>query len=245
MLVSGWQQAITVLLAIIPGFVYQGMRSRFRGPIPDEREITVRLLRALALSGIFGLAYIAIFGSWITNHVTKPERIAENPRSYALIAFFLVFAVPSAIAFIVHTIASKGSNPDLTLLERLRIHNPTPTAWDFAAGRLESGFVRVFTKDGIWIGGYAGASSFLSGYPEPREIYLEDAWALNDAGEFTEPVTGTAGMWIRCDDAQLVQFLKPTDKQPEGTSGTTSTVVIRIEHSGQHSVVTQGEGAQN
>ena len=42
MLVSGWQQAVTLLLAIVPGFIYQGTLSRLRGPTPDDREMGVR-----------------------------------------------------------------------------------------------------------------------------------------------------------------------------------------------------------
>lgn len=34
MLVTGWQQALTVLVIVIPGFVHQIVRSRLRGPLP-------------------------------------------------------------------------------------------------------------------------------------------------------------------------------------------------------------------
>jgi hypothetical protein len=47
--VSGWLQALTLLLAVIPGFIYQGTRSQLRGPTPDEREVGVRILRVTAV----------------------------------------------------------------------------------------------------------------------------------------------------------------------------------------------------
>ncbi|UQX10097.1 DUF6338 family protein [Candidatus Mycobacterium methanotrophicum] len=79
-MLASWQQAVTLLLAVIPGFIYQGTRSRLRGPTPDEQEVTVRVLRALATSGFLALLYVA-----------------ENPpdrRLTALALIGLVFAVP-------------------------------------------------------------------------------------------------------------------------------------------------------
>jgi uncharacterized protein DUF6338 len=91
---------------------------------------------------------------------------------------------------------------------KLRIYDPTPTAWDFAFGNAEAGFVRVLTKEGRWVGGYAGPNSFFSSYPEDRELFLEQAWQLNDEGVFDKVIEGSAGVWVDCADAQLVQFLE-------------------------------------
>lgn len=79
-LVSGWQQALTLLLAVIPGFVYQGTRLRLRGPTPDAREIGVRILRALAGSGFAALAYVVVLGPALTTVVTRPVNLLEHPR---------------------------------------------------------------------------------------------------------------------------------------------------------------------
>jgi hypothetical protein len=71
--------------------------------------------------------------------------------------------------------------------------------------------VRALTRDGQWVGGYAGTGSFYSTYPEPRELFVEQAWELDEDGAFVEVVQGTAGMWIKCDDAPVVQFLVDTE----------------------------------
>lgn len=34
---------------------------------------------------------------------------------------------------------------------------------------------------------------------------------LSELGEFKKAITGSAGMWVRCDDVQLVQFLHAVD----------------------------------
>ena len=68
---------------------------------------------------------------------------------------------------------------------------------------------RVYTSDNTWVGGRSEDKSYFSGYPETREIYLQEAWELDEDGVFERPIPRTAGVWIRCDDAQFVQFLKP------------------------------------
>lgn len=207
MLLSGWQQALTVLLTVVPGFVYQGSRAHFRGPTPDEREIGVRILRALALSGIFALLYVVIFGSHLTSGFLDKNSYLSNPRASAIWGFLMLFVVPFISAAAIHVWSSRKQYPDLAWRKRFRVYDPTPSAWDFASARLEPGFVRILTKDGLWIGGYAGEGSFFTGYPEPREIYLEEAWTLGNDGTFDGIVSASRGMWVRCDDAQLVQFL--------------------------------------
>jgi hypothetical protein len=42
-------------------------------------------------------------------------------------------------------------------------------------------------------------------------VFLEQAWKLDDEGTFVELVDGTRGVWVRCDDVQLVQFLAGED----------------------------------
>jgi hypothetical protein len=214
-LVSSWQQAVTLLLAVIPGFIYQGTRARLRGPTPDEQENIVRILRALATSGFLALLYVAILGGHLTDAATDPRYFTENPpdrRLTAIALIGLVFAVPMVFAFIVHYCKAHFVISGLRIErtnERFSVYDPTATAWDFAADHMGRGFVRVYTSDDTWVGGRSEERSYFSGYPETREIYLQEAWELDEDGVFKRPIPGTAGVWIPCDDAQFVQFLTP------------------------------------
>jgi hypothetical protein len=227
-LVSGWQQAVTLLLAIVPGFIYQGTLSRLRGPTPDDREMGVRILRALAGSGFAALAYVLMLGPALTKSVTRPVDALEHPRAVAVVMILLVFVGPISAAFIVHFIKTWRLYPDLGVKDRLTLYIPTPTAWDFASDHTRAGFVRILTKEGGWIGGYAGGGSFLSGYPEAREVFMEEAWMLDDDGVFLAPLSGTTGVWVRCDDVQLVQFL--TGEEPD--EGDTVETAARTDDGG-------------
>lgn len=206
MVVSGWQQALTVLLAVIPGFVFQGFRGHFRGPIPEEREFSARILRALAISGLLAIVYVVALGRVVTDLVITPASSFDHPRATAALAGALVFVVPAIAAVAVHAYEVRGMT-NMDWRKRFRLYDPTPTAWDFASSRTEPGFVRILSKEGTWAGGYAGLGSFFTGYPEMREVYLQEAWELTDDGTFVAALPGPSGVWIRCDDAQLVQFL--------------------------------------
>lgn len=216
MLVSGWQQALTIVVLVIPGFVYQGVRTRFRGPTPDDRELGVRVLRALAVSALLTLVYTIVLGPMLKDRVLHPQNSLENIRGAAVLVLMLVFIIPTGVAIGLHVRAISKLYPELPLREKFEVYDPTPTAWDFASSRVSPGYVRVLTKDGIWVGGYAGSQSFFTSYPETREIFVEQAWVLSDEGEFEAVMDGTAGQWIRCDDASIVQFLLP--QQDSGSS---------------------------
>lgn len=224
MLEGGWQQALTVLVVVIPGFVYQGVRARYRGPTPEDKEFSVRILRALAQSIRFALAY-AMVGGLVLTFTGMPHRPKElritglEILGAAALVFALVFVIPAAIAVWTHIRAVKKLYPGIARGEWFDIYNPTPTAWDFASSRVGPGFVRVLLSDGRWVGGYADKASFFSSYPESREIFVEKAYEVDDQGGFQGIVTNTAGRWIKCDDALVVDFLEEAEPATGATAG--------------------------
>jgi hypothetical protein len=224
MLVSGWQQALTLLLIIIPGFIYQGTRSRLRGPSREEQEVTVRILQALAMSGFLALLYVAVLGGRLTDPVINPKVFTDHdhhdhpsppdPRLSAIVLIVLVFVLPIALAWGIQYCATHFVITRWCIKRTGKTfsrYDPTPTAWDFAADHMGQGFLRVYTSDNTWVGGRLGEGAYVSGYPEVREIFLDEAWELDEDGVFLQAVPRTAGVWIRCDDVQFVQFLGPGD----------------------------------
>jgi hypothetical protein len=211
MLVTGWQQALTVLVIVIPGFVHQIVRSRLRGPSPEDGDLGVRVLRALTTSGLFALIYLIVLGQVLTSVISRPRSYVDHPRCTALLLFALVFLIPAAVAVALHARNIRRLYPNMPWKQVFRIYNPTPTAWDFAVNRVGPGYVRVLNKDGNWVGGYAGEASFYTNFPQSREIFVETAWQLDEQGEFTKPITASTGRWIKCDDAPVVDFLRPRE----------------------------------
>jgi hypothetical protein len=67
-------------------------------------------------------------------------------------------------------------------------------------------------KDGTYLGGVYGRDSFTSSYPEPNAVFLQEAWPLKENGAFEHaPVSGSRGVWIKCDDVRAVEFLAAED----------------------------------
>jgi hypothetical protein len=87
-------------------------------------------------------------------------------------------------------------------------YDPTPTAWDWAVDHvgIQQGFVRVLSKNGEWKGGAFGGSSYFTSYPERPAVFVQQAWQLDERGEFVAAQDASRGAWIPCDEALTVEF---------------------------------------
>ncbi len=85
--------------------------------------------------------------------------------------------------------------------------DPTPRAWDFAFKGERPFFVRIKLRDGERVGGVFGDGSFATAYPEPQDVFLEEAWRLSEDGSFIEPLEGTAGLLVPDSSIDLVELL--------------------------------------
>lgn len=95
-----------------------------------------------------------------------------------------------------------------------------PTAWDFAAPQRSGTFVRVRTPEGGWIGGWFGEGSFVSTYPEKRDIFIASQWTLSEHGAFQDVVPGSAGVWIAVGDGCLVEWINDPAASEDHGGGT-------------------------
>lgn len=96
------------------------------------------------------------------------------------------------------------------------VFRPTPTAWDFVFGDSTADtprFIRARLKDGRWVGGWYGPRSFAAGRTPTPDLYLEWAYEMNPDGSFGPPVTGTVGLYLRAQDADLIEFVIPEGPQ--------------------------------
>lgn len=257
MLVSGWQQALTLVAVLIPGFVFQGVLRNRVGPSPDDRDLSIRLIRSLAWSIFFLLVYFVVFGVTVTDLILAPEEILSgfDPRLVAILALMLIFVIPFLAGYVYAAgrarmglnergLWGKAKGEELKWREALFTnksgYSPIPTAWDYAASRVSPGsFVRVYTADGTWIGGRALTEAYFTSYPEEREVYLEEAWSLDESGAFKHQIANTNGVWIKCDDAAILQVLAPLSAaQSSGSTGKAAEAETRasaqdLRHTGQ------------
>lgn len=237
MLVSGWQQALTLVAVLVPGFVFQGVKKARVGPSPEDRDLSARLIRALALSVGFLLIYVLCLGEALTKRLTQPEHRFDDPRLVGFVGALLVFVIPALAGHVAASFVMRQSYNNTgfwgtifhsadserdevpwrkALFSADSNYSPVPTAWDYATAKVApNSFVRVLNAQGSWIGGCVTTEAFFTGYPEPRDIYVDRAWSMAADGEFLDELPGPTGVWIPCTDAALVQIVAPAPETPE------------------------------
>ena len=244
-MVSGWQQALTLIVVLIPGFVYQGVKRRRVGPSPEDSETSIRLLRSVVTSVVFLVLYAIVLGDFIVARFVEVNA-EERLEDIWLVGMFvggLVFGIPALaghfsgayrtrerffsrpdVTTFWSTVRTKANpdNGELTWTKALfhsdTDYSPIPTAWDYATENISAGsFVRVLLSDDTWLGGQADEGSYFTSYPEPRDLYIDRAWQLNEDGSFECELPGPTGVWIPCVDAKLLQVVPPADDEPDSS----------------------------
>ncbi|OON79614.1 DUF6338 family protein [Streptomyces tsukubensis] len=198
-------QLAVLVLFVLPGAVHQFLRERWRGPVPQERVLSERVLRALVASIVLDTAYAVAAGPELLRLVgvggdglTRAGLVGERIRWVGLWGLVLFVAVPAATAAAV------------SLLQRRHLrarYQSTPSAWDHVFRDRQPCFVRLRLKDGTWVGGWYGNESYATSYPQPHALHLESAWRMLGDGSFAERVEGTAGLHVSGTDVDIVEMV--------------------------------------
>jgi hypothetical protein len=192
-------QILVVVLFAIPGLLYLWTFERLAGR--TRLRGTERLLRAVAWStGIYAAA-----SPWLLRvaaRVGGGERVSLGGLVAGTIALVLVAPVVCGFAMA----QFRWSEPRNAMLRRFTVVDPAPTSWDFVFTGGGPYFVRAKLRDGERVGGYFGDGSSASSYPEPQDLYLEEAWRLRDDGSFVEPLPSSRGLLLRHGDVEILEL---------------------------------------
>lgn len=204
-------QLLALLLLVVPGIVFTAVRRYLRGPGPDDKDFSVRLVHAIAASVVFDALYLVVAGPWLVSMLVGGEDSAEphalmHPRAAGVTVLMLAIVLPALVAVAGHIRFRKSRWP-LTFAER---RHSTPTAWDYAAATTAGCYVRVYTSDGKWVGGYMPErAGFISTYPEPRDIFIPQQFRMSRTGEFLAEVEGTLGIYVPLTGSERVEWIMP------------------------------------
>lgn len=196
-------QIAAAILFLVPGLNATWTIERLSGP--SRLKGTERLLRALSLSVLIYL--LASF--WLLRVATRA--IDDHLWVWEPIigGFVILFVAPVGLAVIVEFLRRSGIVRGV--LRRVTTIDPTPRAWDFAFQEGGPFFVRLKLRDGEMVAGFFGEGSFASAYPEQGDLFLEEAWRVDENGAFIERAPGTAGMMVPQDSIELVELLQPRE----------------------------------
>jgi len=214
-------QMMIALLFVVPGSVYQAVRQRLRGPAPDDLNFSNKLFRAIGVSTLLMAIYFACAGRWILALVGADDRhppswlgVERHVVKLGWATFALILGVPALLALLdyLRVAPKKFSLKDIA-------YEPIPRAWDFAFKDIEPCFIRILTTDGTWLGGWFGTRSFISGFPEPREMFIEIAHQMEEDGAIGIALPWSAGIYVRCDDVRSVELLRQPVASEEAKDG--------------------------
>lgn len=238
-------QLAAVLLLIVPGIIYSGVRRRLGGPTPEDQALSVRLTRAIGISVILDLTYIFVAGAWLVRLVRGdgPDGslagLVEQPRLSAVVGLGLLVVIPASLALLgqlrfripgrerprqdadIPQGSHRWVNSITSFLRRwspLRVepvYHPAPSAWDRVAPDRGDTFVRIFTDDGNWVGGYLGDRSYVSTYPQPRDLFILVEWEMSETGEFIKAIPDSLGVYLPLSGKERVAWLAVPDQSDE------------------------------
>ncbi|MFG2075402.1 DUF6338 family protein [Nonomuraea maritima] len=201
-----------LVLFVLPGVVYRNMRRRLRGAVPGEQDFKMFLLRSMLATLVLNILYLAVGwpvpqelilpvkGVWFATALADLQRTAQ-----ALL--LAVVVVPTALAWAQHGLSLIRERP-------ARRFGP-PTSWDYAfRNRRRAAFVRIRLKSGSWVGGWYNNDSYAAEYPHPPDLFLTKAYEMNPDGSFGPPVRHSGGLYVRMEDAELLEFVEHVREKP-------------------------------
>lgn len=181
----------------IPGFISLKTYELLL-PSPFPRESGKQLIDAIAYScinyAVLIFPIILVEGSDIR---------ATHPIGYAAFYVFVLLAAPAILAFLYKTIRTSR-------ILKGKLPHPTAKPWDFVFRLGKPFWIIVTLQNGKRIAGRYDTSSFASSAPAPEQLYLEEAWVLNEAGGFERKRTDTAGIMILAPDIETIEFFNMT-----------------------------------
>jgi hypothetical protein len=211
------QLAIYALL-VVPGISFATMRAWVAGVKASDRSVGARILEATFISiifdSIYGVVLLGVTG-W-----DSPEQgsnfVGEHPFVSSIIAATAFLLIPAVISFFAYANITwrRSKIAHIPYPELNTAFTSIPTAWDSVASNLSSGkFVRIRMDEGTWVGGWFSTKSFMSTYPENRDLFIEAQYTMTSTGEFGGRVNGTAGVWVSAPEGVIVEWVDPVERK--------------------------------
>lgn len=190
-----WQadKLILFIAFVVPGFV---SLKTYGLLVPSLRsnEVSQQLIDAIAYSSI---NYAILF--WPIYEIEAHGFYATHPTGYILFYVLVLFIAPIVWPFLLKWIRT------IEFFQN-KFHHPTAKPWDYVFSQHKPFWVIVSLKDGKQIAGLYGGNSFASGAPFAEQLYLEEAWIMNEFGGFERRRVNTAGIIILSSEIATVEL---------------------------------------
>ncbi len=206
------ESLLILAITVFPGAMFVWALERRVGKW--EFGLSDRALRFVVFSAMLHAPAFP-FTAWLVTTYVTGERPA--PWGIAWGTLVLYTFVPAVLGGIV----GRGARSRSWWSELFTGRDPAPQAWDdLFQLRRHTGWIRLKLKSGAWIGGAwveddeRGLRSYAAGFPHPSDLYLAETMDIDpDDGSFVlydhgEPVRRNAGVLVRWDEAEYLEFVR-------------------------------------
>jgi uncharacterized protein DUF6338 len=182
------------LVFVLPGFISIKVYDLM---VPGERrDFSKSLLEAISYSTLnFG----ALF--WLIALIRRDGFYGGHFILYSLSVAMIMVGIPACWPLLFLRLSTWRP------IAKHLVH-PIRKPWDYVFGKREPFWIIVHLQNGQRIGGWFGIESFASSDPADEQIYLEEAWILDEAGRFLSPVERSRGIIIMKQEIRAVEFFE-------------------------------------
>jgi hypothetical protein len=201
---------LVIVLVLTPGFIFTVALRK------SVANLDTSAIRFVVMTVATGTIVHCVTYFWsarlLEAYLDAPASLLDRSLEVFLWSISTIFVVPLTLGLLIGYLSGTDRVDAWLRLIGFSYVQRLPSAWDYVVGLKEGFYVRVHLRDSDRIiGGVYGTSSFAADESEAVDLYLEELWQINDAGEFVAPIPTTRGVWIPRDSAQYIEFLSGED----------------------------------
>lgn len=83
-------------------------------------------------------------------------------------------------------------------------------------------WVRIRIGNGQWVAGWFDADSYVSCYPEPRDIYIAYQYEVDRTGRIGGILPQSAGVWLSLKEGDIIEWLNHPNDNAASAQGATA-----------------------
>jgi hypothetical protein len=219
------ESLLIIFFIITPGFVcWQLTAARVSSAITSD-------VHTVIVSLIFSLIIQSIMFPWMVKLIPDFYLLKKDidgvSQSGALVpnwSLFLwllsaLFFVPIVMAFLLSWIWKARWSQSVLGKFGLSNVQKTPQAWDwFFLTQKQGCWVVAELDDGVLVGGVYGQSSFASLTPHQHDLYIEDAYHIDEDHNFLDSIPQNVGVWINGDKVRKLHVYRVAEGSDYGRS---------------------------
>jgi len=202
-------EALAILvLFFIPGFVATQVYIR-NDPTADASQPKYLLSVAVWAAIVHVLVFPATAGL-----LTERDSVLQHSDVFVRWFVLYLLVAPAVLGLVVGFLVRTRLVGSALRSIGMSIDDRMPTAWDYAfrPGR-PGAYVRVYLKNrDVPLAGKLGKSSLAGVSPGSHDLFLEEAWELDEDGWFAQSAPATRGLWVAGDQIEFVEMFHGSDR---------------------------------